>query len=112
MGAVVADFELGGGGTEDVREFFQGGDPGGIVVLGGNVGTNPQDGSGLEYFSIQVSTRAYREAAKEMGIQELGTPLIVRGNGGSRLRGDWGIRHEESKYGRTVYCDATDSGPL
>ena len=31
-------------------------------------------------------------------------PLIGGGNGGSRLRGDWDIRHEEAEYGCAVYC--------
>ena len=28
------------------------------------------------------------------------------------IRGDQDILHEEEEYGRAVYCDATDSGPL
>ena len=47
-GAVVADFDPGGGGSEGVGKFFQGGDTGGVVVRGGDVGTNPQDGAGPE----------------------------------------------------------------
>ena len=39
-------------------------------------------------------------------------PIIGGSNGGSRLRGDQDIRHEEAEYGRAVYCNATDSGPL
>ena len=50
LGAVVADFEPGGGGSEGVGIFFQGGDTGGVVFWGGDVGTNLQDGAGPEYF--------------------------------------------------------------
>ena len=39
-------------------------------------------------------------------------PLIGGGNGGSRLQGDWYIRHKEAEYSHAVYCDATDYGPL
>ena len=46
------------------------------------------------------------------GVWELVIPLIGGGNGGSRLQGDWDIRHKEAEYGRAVYCDATDSGHL
>ena len=46
MGAVVTDFYLGGGGSKGVGTFFQGGDTGGVVVRGGDVGTNPQNGAG------------------------------------------------------------------
>ena len=42
----------------------------------------------------------------------MGVPIIGGNNGGSRLRGDWYICPKEAEYGRTVYCDATDSGPL
>ena len=48
LGVVVADFETGGGGSNGVWAFFQGGDTGGVVVQGGDVGTNPQDGAGPE----------------------------------------------------------------
>ena len=43
---VVADFEPGECGSEGVRAFFQGGDPGGVVVWGRELGTDPQDGAG------------------------------------------------------------------
>ena len=46
LGAVVADFQPGGGRSEGVGVFFQGGDTCGVVVWGGDVGTNPQDGAG------------------------------------------------------------------
>ena len=45
---VVADFGPGGGGSEGVRTFFQGGDIGSVVVRGGYVGNNPQYGAGSE----------------------------------------------------------------
>ena len=49
LGAVVADFEPGGGGSKGVMGFilfYLGGDTGGVVVWGVDVGTNPQDGAG------------------------------------------------------------------
>ena len=45
---IVADFDPGGGGSEGVGGFFQGSDPGGAVVRDGDMGTDPQDGSGPE----------------------------------------------------------------
>ena len=45
MREIVADIELGGGGSEGVREFFQGGDPYVVVVRGRDVGTDPEDGA-------------------------------------------------------------------
>ena len=43
--AVVADFDLGGGESEGVGAFLQGSNPGGVVVRGGDVVTDPQDGA-------------------------------------------------------------------
>ena len=42
------DFDPGGGGSEGVGAFFQGGDSGGVVVWGVYVGTDLQDGAGPE----------------------------------------------------------------
>ena len=67
MGEVVADFEPGGGKSIGVGTFFKGGDPGGVVVQGGDVGNDPQDGAGPEYFSKQGRATAHREASKETG---------------------------------------------
>ena len=92
--------------------FFQGGEPGGVVVWGGDEGTDPQDGAGPEYFSTQGRVTAHQEASEETEGWELVIPLIGGVNVGSRLWGDWYICYKEVEYGRTVYCDATDSGPL
>ena len=109
---VVADFDPGGGGSEGVGTFFQDGDTGSVVVWGGDVGTDPQEGAGPEYFSTQGCATAHWEEAEETGVRELGTTLIVGGNIGSRLRGDWKMCHEEAEYGRALYCDTNNSRPL
>ena len=103
LGEVVADFEPGGGGSEGVGGFFK-------AVT--QAVFYPQDGAGPEYFSTHDRVTDHWEAAEDMGGSELVIPLIEGGNGGSRLRGDWYICPKEAEYGRTVYCDATDSGPL
>ena len=41
----VTDFDPGGGRFEGVGTFFQVGGTGGVVVRGGDVGTDPQDGA-------------------------------------------------------------------
>ena len=101
-----------GGRSEGVGAFFQGCDSGGVVVWSGDVGTDPQDEAGLEYFSNQGLATAHWEASEETGGWELGIPLIGGGNGGSRLRGDWDILQEEAEYSRALYCNATDYGHL
>ena len=64
---VVADFETGGGGSKGVRAFVQGSDPGGVVVWSGDMGTDPQDGAGHDYFSTKGRATAQPEAAEDTG---------------------------------------------
>ena len=71
-----------------------------------------EDGLGPEYFPTQGSATDHREEAKETGGWEFGVPIIVGINGGRRLQGDQNINHKETKHGRTVYCNATNYGPL
>ena len=46
------------------------------------------------------------------GGWELGLSSYGGSNGGSGLRGDWGLRHEEAEYSRAINCNATNSGSL
>ena len=55
---------------------------------------------------------AHREEAEDMRGWELVIPFTGGGNGGSRIRGDRDIRHEEAEYGRALCFNVTDSGPL
>ena len=85
MGAVVAYFESGGGRSKGVGIFFLDGDIDSVVVRGGDVGTNPQDVLGPEYFPTQGRVTAHLEASRGMGGWELGVTIIGGSNGGSRL---------------------------
>ena len=76
------------------------------------MGTDPQDGAGPEYFSTQGRATAHQETTKETGGWELVIPLVVGGNGGSRIRGDREICQEETEYGHTIYCNVINYGPL
>ena len=46
------------------------------------------------------------------GGWDLGISSYAGSNGGSGLRGDWGLRHEEAEYSRAINCNATNSGSL
>ena len=46
MGAVIADIEPGGGGSEGVETFLQSGVAGGVTVRGGDMVAYPSDGAG------------------------------------------------------------------
>ena len=101
---VVADFELGGGGSEGAGTFFQGGDTGGVFVRGRDVGYNPHNGVGPEWFPTHCHATAHWEASEETGGWDLVVPVIGGRNGGSRLRGDLEKHHKEAEHGRAVYC--------
>ena len=66
-------------------DIFQVGNTGGVVVQGGDVGTNPQDGAGPKYFPTQGCATSHREASDETGGWDLGVPIIGGSNDGSRL---------------------------
>ena len=76
------------------------------------MGPDPPDGAVPVHISAQVRAKARREAAKEAGGWELVLSSASGSNGGSGLRGDQGLCHEEAEYGRAIYFDATDYVPL
>ena len=97
MGAVVADVEPRGGGSESVGKLFQGSDTGGVVVWGGDVGTNTQHGAVLSSFQHRVTRRLtggqprrrgdrsweypqLEEAMAEAGFEGIGTYIKRRQN--------------------------------
>ena len=61
------DIEPRGGRSEGVGAFFKSSDAGGVVVRGGDVGANPQDGAGPWQFPKQVRATDRREASEETG---------------------------------------------
>ena len=50
---VILDSELGGGISEGVGKFLQGGVPAGVAVRGGDVGPHPKYGAGPGQFSTE-----------------------------------------------------------
>ena len=112
MGAAIKDFEPGGGGTEGIGSLIQSGSAGGVGFRGRDVGPDPPSGEGPGQISTQGQAVDHRETAEAAGGGELGLPSAGDGNVGSRLIGDWGLRHKEAEYGRAIYCNATDSEPL
>ena len=83
-----------------------------LLFKGRDLGTKPPYRAGPDQLSAQGLTTAHRNTDKAVGGGELGISSAGGGNGGSGLRGDWGLRHEEEEYDCTIYLDATDYGPL
>ena len=64
---VISDSEPGGGRSEGVRKFLQGGGTGGVAVWGGDVGPHPKDGAGPGYLPAQGRAADHWEATTETG---------------------------------------------
>ena len=73
---------------------------------------NPLDGAGPVQLSEKGRAKSHREADEEEGGWELGLSSTSGGNSGIRLQGDWGLGHEEAEYGRAIYYDAKNYGPM
>ena len=63
-------------------------------------------------FSLQGRDEDHWEATAAKEIRDLGIPTAVGGKEGSGNGGDTDIHHTEAEYGRGIYCDATDYGPM
>ena len=62
--------------------------------------------------SVQGCEEAHREAAAAEDGWDMGLPAPDGGTGGSGAREDMEFNNTEAEYGRAIYCDATDSGPI
>ena len=113
LGLVISNSELGAGRSKGVVKCLQGGGPVGVAVWGGDMGPHSKDGLGPEKFSKQGREEDHREAsAAAKDGWEIGIPDSGRGTEGSGVRGDKEVGHKDAEHGRSIYCDATDSGPL
>ena len=106
------DSEPGGGRSEGVGTFLNGGGTCGVAVWGGDVDPHPEDGGGPGQFPKQGRKEDHRDSAAATGGWELGIIVSGGGTGRSGFRRDKEVGHKEAEHGRTVYCDVTNSGPL
>ena len=71
-----------------------------------------EDGKGLGQFSVQGRAEAHGVAASAREIRYLVIPFVGSNNKGGRDRSDLDVNPLEVEYGRAIYCDASDSGPM
>ena len=88
------------------------GHSGGPALWGGDLGPNSADGEGPGQFPVQGRAEDYGEATAETEVRELGIPTAGGGNKGGGNGGDTDIYYTEAEYGRAIYCDTADSGPM
>ena len=63
-------------------------------------------------FSVQGCAEYHGEAAAEREGWELVLPFVGRSDEGDKDGSDTDINPPEEEYGRAVYCDADNSGPM
>ena len=76
------------------------------------MGTDGEDGKGPGQFSVQGRTEAHGEAAAARERRDLVLPFAGESYEGGRDRSDSDVNPPEAEYGRAIYCDAADSGPV
>ena len=102
----------GRGRTQRSQGYFSGGHVGGVAFRGRDMGPDPPDGAGPEQIPAQGIAMSHQEAAEVEGGGEIVISSADISNGGVRLWIDWGLHHKKTEYGRAIYCDAADAGPL
>ena len=73
---------------------------------------DPLDGAGPNQIPAHGHATDHQEAAEMEGVWEMVISSAGGSDGGGGLQGYRGLHHEEVEYGRAIYCDANDSGPL
>ena len=76
------------------------------------MGSGEEDGIGPGQFSVQGRAEAHGVAASAREIRYLVIPFVGSNNKGGRDRPGTDINPLEAEYGRAIYCDAADSGPV
>ena len=76
------------------------------------MGSDREYGEGPGQFSVQGRAEDYGDADAAREGRELVLPLVGGSNEGDRGGADTDANPPEAEYGRKVYCDADNSGPL
>ena len=103
---------MGGGGPESVTQFLYCCDTSGPPLRGGVVGPNQKYGICPGRLPGQGSTAFDRTAAPPGEGRKVGLPLPGGGSKGCGGREGQDIGPPDTEYGRTIYCNTTDSGAL
>ena len=112
----LGTFELGtgqgGGGPKSVTEFLHCRDTAGPLLRGGDVGPYEEDIVGPGRLPGQGCKEVKGETASpgEGWAMVLPVPGVSDEGGGDRADSD--VDPSEAEHGRSIYCDATDSGPV
>ena len=106
------DTDKGGGEDTGVRIFLQSRCPVGVSLLSGDMGGYPPHGTVPGGFTRPGGAATTREASTEEAGWDMGVHLGGGGKIGGGVLDDGDLHLAKAEYGRTVYCDTTDSGPV
>ena len=76
------------------------------------MGIDGEDGKGPGHFPGQGRAEAHGETAAAWDRQYVVLPFTDGSDEGGRDRLDSDVYPPEAEYGRAIYCDAADSGPV
>ena len=112
LGEFGAGSGKGGGGPESVTEFLYCRDTAGLPLWGGNVGPDVEDGVSPGRLPGKGCKAPNREATLSWEGWSVVLPISDGSNEGGGGSADQYVDPSEAEYGRTIYCNATDSGPM
>ena len=102
----------GGRRPQGVTDILHRHDIGCFALWVRNMGTASEDGKVPGHFSVQGRAEDHVEAAASWEGQELVLPFVGGSDEGGRDCSDTDVNPPEAEYGRAIYCDAADSGPV
>ena len=76
------------------------------------MGDDSEDGEDPGHFLVQGRAEDYGEAAAAREGRELVLPFVGGSNEGDRDCADTDVNPPEAEYGRAIYYDIADSGPV
>ena len=112
MGAAVKGSRKGGSRPKGVKGVQKRHDTGGFALWVGDVGVNGAYGEGPGQFTVQGGKEDHGEEAATKEGREMVLLAIGESNEGDGDVGDKDINYPEAEYGRKIYYDAADSGPM
>ena len=76
------------------------------------MGVDGKNGKSSGHLSGQGSAEAHGETAEMMDRRDVVLPITGGRDEGGRDCLDLDLNPPEAEYGRVIYCDAADSGPV
>ena len=110
LGTFVTSAQQGGSRPVGVLGVLHLSDSGGLALWVGDLGINVADGEGPGQFPVQGRESDHWETAMAKEGRDMDIPANGRNNEGYGNGGNTDLNSPEAEYGRTIHCDAANSG--